>query len=158
MTLRFIWWWRAIAEMSLILHPRISSDKTSLLSDEEQDTETERSWYLSSWSWSDKSLFESLSTKLSLQLFLFLPSLSDTSSRSNLHTEKFKNRESSGNEERSKRRRENYLGGGEMREGGVAPETERRSRAEATLSSRGHGNFAIQFSFFLSFFLFLSKL
>lgn len=37
-----------------------------------------------------------------------------------------------------------------MREGGV-DETERRSRAEATLSSRGQGNFSIQFSFFLSF-------
>ena len=29
--------------MSLILHARISSDETSLVSDEEQDTETERS-------------------------------------------------------------------------------------------------------------------
>ena len=35
-----------------------------------------------------------------------------------------------------------YLGGGEMREGGVA-ETERRRRAEATVRSRGHGNAAI---------------
>lgn len=77
-TLSFISWWRARTAMMLIWRARISSEDSSLASDEVHDVETERDSSMSG------TALGSLSTKLSLQFCLSLPSLTDWSSESNL--------------------------------------------------------------------------
>jgi len=155
-TLSFVSWRRARMAMMLSRRARISSEDPSLASDEVHDVETERDTSLSG------TALGSLSTKLSLQFFLSLLSLRDWSLEPNLFNKISKtewirrNKNTNANENRSSNWQYEFYCGAEIREGegGVA---ERRSRAEATVSSRGDGDGAIASQRAFSFFLFLKS-
>jgi hypothetical protein len=137
--------------MMLFGRALISSDDPSLASDEVHGVETEPDSSISS------TALGSLSIKLSLQLCLSLPSLRDWSSEASLLNEIAKT-ESENKEIKMQMRIEfpnwlyEFYCRAEIREG-EGRVSERRSRAEATVSSMGNGDGAIVS---LRAFLFLS--